>query len=95
MSDSPTCQRIGDVIYVSWPRRYLFTFGHFQQAPWGLQAELAVSTPDSGLELAWGQVQLTSSDSRWKLSSATRGGCVKGSSSAFTSPANRAIPRGR
>lgn len=67
MNDAPTCQRIGDVIYVAWARRYVFSFGHFQQAPWGLQAELSVTAPETGLELAWGQVQLTSTESRGKL----------------------------
>lgn len=66
MSDGPTTQRIGDEVYVTWPQRLTFSFSHFQQAPWGLQAEVSVMSEAAG-EIGWGQVQLTSADSRSKL----------------------------
>ena len=68
MTAGPTTRRIGDEIYVVWPDRFTFGFSHFLQAPWGLQAEVSVVAEAATGEIGWGQVQLTSADSRGKLS---------------------------
>jgi len=66
MAGAPTTTRIGDEIYVVWPGRVTVQFSHFAQAPWGLQAEVSVLSEVAG-ELGWGQVQMTSSESRGKF----------------------------
>lgn len=62
----PAVKRFGDEIYASWGAELTVGFSHFMDTRWGLQSEVSVLA-EAGGELAWGQVQLASTESRGKI----------------------------